>query len=57
VRNRSDGSVEILAEGEPLALAALRQWCDRGPKGAHVEKVATLPAAASGEFRAFTVRD
>lgn len=57
VRNRSDGSVEIVAEGETQALSALREWCERGPSGAHVEHVATQTATASGEFAGFAVRD
>ncbi|MCC6997311.1 MAG: acylphosphatase [Deltaproteobacteria bacterium] len=39
VRNRDDGAVELLAEGEPAALEALVEWCRRGPAGARVERV------------------
>ncbi len=37
VRNRPDGSVEVLAEGERAALEALVAFCGRGPRLARVE--------------------
>ena len=39
VRNRRDGSVEILASGEEEAVAALIERCRSGPPGARVERV------------------
>ncbi|HST36766.1 MAG TPA: acylphosphatase [Allosphingosinicella sp.] len=39
VRNRRDGSVEILAEGPVDAMAELIRRCHRGPSGAKVEEV------------------
>lgn len=38
-RNLPDGRVEVVAEGEPAALAALERWCGQGPPAAHVERV------------------
>jgi acylphosphatase len=38
-RNRSDGTVEVLACGEPQAVAALRQWLWQGPDQAQVDDV------------------
>ena len=39
VRNRRDGSVEILAEGEEAAVLALIERCRRGPPSARVDRV------------------
>lgn len=38
-RNRTDGSVEILALGEPAAIRALEQACAVGPPAARVASV------------------
>ncbi|KAF0814242.1 Acylphosphatase [Andreprevotia sp. IGB-42] len=45
VRNRTDGTVEIHAEGEPAALAALLDWAGKGPAHARVERVDAAEAA------------
>jgi acylphosphatase len=39
VSNRPDGAVEAVFEGEPDAVAALVDWCARGPRGADVDWV------------------
>jgi acylphosphatase len=39
VRNRSDGTVEALVQGEPDAVDALVRWAHRGPERARVEQV------------------
>jgi len=39
VRNRADGSVEVLAEGLPQEVQALVAWCREGPRGAEVTGV------------------
>ncbi|HET9735441.1 MAG TPA: acylphosphatase [Burkholderiales bacterium] len=43
VRNRSDGSVEALAQGSASALATFIAWARRGPPAARVEDVSTAP--------------
>jgi acylphosphatase len=52
VRNRSDGSVEVSAEGSSDALRQLAEWLARGPRGARVERVektgAGLPIPETG---------
>ena len=40
VRNRVDGSVEVLAEGTEAKLNLLLAYLHRGPWGAHVKSVA-----------------
>ncbi len=39
VRNRRDGSVEVVVEGEPAAVDALVAWCHQGPPMARVDAV------------------
>lgn len=39
VRNRPDGTVEALLEGEPAAVESLVRLCREGPRGAEVEAV------------------
>lgn len=51
VRNRSDGTVEVVFEGEPEDVDALVDFCRRGPRGAEVERVAVeeeLPEGLTG---------
>jgi acylphosphatase len=43
VRNRTDGSVEALAQGSEEALAVLLAWARRGPPAARVDEVAAMP--------------
>ena len=48
VRNRLDGSVELVAEGEETALNALAQWCTEGPPLAQVSRVESVWETAVG---------
>ena len=48
MRNCSDGSVEIEAEGCPQELTELRLWCEKGPAEAVVNSVASSQVAAAG---------
>jgi acylphosphatase len=45
VRNRRDGSVEALVQGDGNAVLALVAWSERGPPGAHVTGVEVSDAA------------
>jgi acylphosphatase len=56
VRNRLDGSVELVAEGDDAALAAMREWCAKGPRGAVVRNIDSVDEPETGEFSAFGVR-
>jgi acylphosphatase len=56
VRNRMDGAVEIVAEGEDEALGRFLQWCAKGPPGARVERVEKEWGEYRGEFQIFEVR-
>ena len=41
VRNRADGTVEAVFEGQPEAVAALVDFCRDGPRGALVDGIET----------------
>ena len=56
VRNRWDGSVEVLAEGPRQDLERLLAELRRGPRAAHVTDVQFEWLPASGEFTRFYVR-
>jgi acylphosphatase len=55
VRNRTDGAVEAVFEGEPQAVEALTRWCRSGPRHAQVDRVDVADEAPTGE-RGFEVR-
>jgi acylphosphatase len=45
VRNRRDGSVEALVQGNEEAVAAITNWARRGPPGAQVTGLNVSEAA------------
>jgi acylphosphatase len=51
VRNRRDGSVEAVVDGDAAAVAAIVEWARRGPSGAGVMNVAA--ADTDGTFDGF----
>ena len=53
VRNRRDGSVEALVQGNEAAIAALTDWARRGPPGARVEQVRVANADAEENLAGF----
>ncbi|WP_437482341.1 acylphosphatase [Sorangium sp. So ce1014] len=57
VKNRSDGSVEVLAEGEEDELKELIAWANRGPSAARVERVDVRWRGFSGDFFDFRITD
>lgn len=57
VKNRPDGAVEMLAEGEETALRQLCMWAERGPTAARVEDVQVRWRSYSGEFPDFRTMD
>jgi len=48
VRNRSDGAVEAVFEGEPQDVEALVDFCRHGPRGAEVERIEVEEESAEG---------
>ena len=55
VRNRPDGSVEAVFEGEPEAVQGLLEYVRVGPRQARVERVDVTQEPPEGE-RGFRVR-
>ncbi len=53
VRNRPDGSVEVVAEGPKATLEELAAWCRHGPPRAQVDRLDVEWSEASGEFSGF----
>lgn len=48
VRNNTDGTVSVHAQGESRALIALENWLHDGPPQAHVERVESMVADNKG---------
>ena len=55
VRNRADGSVEVVAEGTPQQLEKLIEFLNTGSESASVSRVDTDWLAATGEFADFQI--
>lgn len=55
VRNRGDGTVEVVAEGSRAAVGGLLEWCRQGPSRAHVTGTEVSDETPRGE-RSFEVR-
>ncbi|MGE5523331.1 MAG: acylphosphatase [Rhodospirillaceae bacterium] len=54
VRNRRDGSVEAVVQGDDSAVSAVIEWSKRGPSSAVVDDVAVTDA--DGSYEDFEVR-
>lgn len=54
VRNRSDGSVEALVQGEEELVTAIIQWAHRGPGRARVDSVEVTETPAETILSHFT---
>lgn len=56
VRNKSDGGVEAMIEGDAAKVDQMLDWCRKGPPVAHVTDVSVREEPYAGEFKGFTVR-
>lgn len=56
VRNRHDGSVEVVAEGDKADLDRLTAFLQKGPPAARVNDVDLKWSAPTGEFDSFDIR-
>jgi len=50
-RNRADGTLEAVFEGEPEAVESLVRFCHEGPRGAEVERVEVFEEEPEGLTR------
>ncbi|MEJ2169806.1 MAG: acylphosphatase [Desulfobacterales bacterium] len=55
VRNRPDGTVEAVFEGEQRAIDAVLGWCNEGPHLAAVDKVKVKWQDYTGRFKSFDI--
>jgi acylphosphatase len=55
VKNRPDGGVEILAEGDEDAIKELGSWANHGPSAARVDSVDIRWRGYTGEFYEFQI--
>jgi len=56
VRNCSDGTVEVLAEGERMIVEQFINWLHVGSPFSQVSKVEYNDQTATGEFDSFEIR-
>ena len=55
VRNKRDGRVEVVVEGEKQKVEMLIQWCKTGPPAARVQDVDVAWEQHKGGFTSFEV--
>lgn len=55
VKNRPDGSVEMVVEGEEDQVKDFLAWSQHGPSTARVDKVETKWRSYTGEFSDFRI--
>ena len=55
VKNRFDGDVEVLAEGDEANIKELIKWCNQGPPHASVSNVDDIDEKWLGEFDSFNI--
>lgn len=56
VRNKPDGSVKIVAEGEEEKLQKLMEWCRKGTELSRIDEVQVEWGEARGEFEGFEIK-
>jgi len=55
VKNRPDGAVELVAEGEEDEVKDLLNWAQRGPSTSRVDDVDARWRSYTGEFAEFRI--
>jgi len=54
-RNKQDGTVEILVEGDEKNMTSFRDWCKKGPFLAKVNSIQEKEEIYQGEFNTFSI--
>lgn len=57
VRNKSDGTVEAVFEGETEAVSKMIDWCHQGPNLSKVKDVKTTRREVTEGLEDFSVKD
>ena len=57
VKNRPDGNIEIVAEGEEDAIKEMVSWAHHGPSAARVDDVDVRWRGYTGEFSDFRITE
>ncbi|NQV12801.1 MAG: acylphosphatase [Parcubacteria group bacterium] len=55
IKNKTDGTVVIEAEGEEQRLQELINWCQAGPEYAKVDDIKVEWQTPTGKFKDFTI--
>ncbi len=55
VRNKQDGTVEAVFQGNQADLEAMIKFCRQGPDGAKVEDIEVIEQAITNTFKDFRV--
>ncbi|MFO0677210.1 MAG: acylphosphatase [Polyangiaceae bacterium] len=55
VKNRNEGSVEVLAEGDEDSVKEIISWAHHGPSAARVDSVDVRWRSYTGEFSDFRI--
>ena len=55
VRNLSDGTVEVLAEGGEDGMVEFVSWCHKGPSSANVKQIIKKEEEWRNEFSSFEI--
>jgi len=56
VKNRADGSVEAVFEGDVDKIERVIEWCKKGPPGAVVRNIETIWEQSTGDYDSFTIK-
>ena len=57
VKNRPDGNVEIVAEGEEESIREIVSWAHHGPSAARVDDIDVRWRGYTGEFSDFRITE